>query len=209
MPNIDGHFMDAVDEKALKAAGTKGVMKVGKKSLQVIIGMSVQRVFEALSRMMRSRGNTDSHTNLRPVCVISCANGRVSQPVSGKVTALEEIPDETFAAGVLGQGVGIEPDDNKVTAPFDGTVTTVAETGHAVGLESDGMEVLIHVGVDTVSMKGEGFECLVREGDTVKAGQTLIVFDREKIRKAGHSEIVAVLLTNSDDLEDVECGVLE
>ncbi|MBQ9387933.1 MAG: PTS glucose transporter subunit IIA [Lachnospiraceae bacterium] len=139
--------------------------------------------------------------------VIRCSAGEVLQPVKGNVIARESIPDETFASGVLGDGVGIEPEDEVVTAPFDGTVTSVAESHHAVGVEANGMEMLIHVGVDTVNMNGDGFECLVAEGDAVKAGQPLIRFDREKIKAAGYSDTVAVLLTNSDDFEDVECGL--
>ena len=140
------------------------------------------------------------------VSVIRCAAGTVLQPVKGKVIAREAIPDDTFASGVLGDGVGIEPEDELVVAPFDGTISSVAESQHAVGIESNGMEMLIHVGVDTVNMQGDGFTCLVKEGDAVKAGQPLIRFDRAKIKAAGYSDTVAVLLTNSDDLEGVECG---
>ena len=140
------------------------------------------------------------------VSVIRCAAGQVLQPVKGSVISREEIPDETFASGVLGDGVGIQPSDDKVVAPFDGTISSVAESQHAVGIEANGMEMLIHVGVDTVNMKGDGFTCLVKEGDAVKAGQPLIIFDRAKIKAAGYSDTVAVLLTNSDDLEGVECG---
>ena len=141
------------------------------------------------------------------VSVIRCSAGSVMQPVAGTVIAREDIPDETFASGVLGDGVGIRPAGETVVAPFDGTISSVAESQHAVGIESNGMEMLIHVGVDTVNMKGDGFTCLVKEGDEVKAGQPLICFSLEKIRAAGYSDTVAVLLTNSDDLEDVECGV--
>ena len=141
------------------------------------------------------------------VSVIRCAAGQVLQPVKGTVIARDQIPDETFASGVLGDGVGIQPADDKVVAPFDGTISSVAESQHAVGVECNGMEMLIHVGVDTVNMKGDGFTCLVKEGDAVKAGQPLIIFDRAKIKAAGYSDTVAVLLTNSDDLEGVECGV--
>ncbi len=140
------------------------------------------------------------------VSVIRCAAGKVLQPVKGNVIARELIPDETFASGVLGDGVGIEPTDELVVSPFDGTISSVAESQHAVGIESNGMEMLIHVGVDTVNMKGDGFTCLVKEGDEVKAGQPLIRFDRAKIKAAGYSDTVAVLLTNSEDLEGVECG---
>ncbi len=138
--------------------------------------------------------------------VIRCAAGTVLQPVKGNVIARDAIPDDTFASGVLGDGVGIEPTDELVVAPFDGTISSVADSQHAVGIESNGMEMLIHVGVDTVNMQGDGFTCLVKEGDEVKAGQPLIRFDREKIKAAGYSDTVAVLLTNSDDLEGVECG---
>ncbi len=139
--------------------------------------------------------------------VIRCSAGDVLQPVKGSVIAREDIPDETFASGVLGDGVGIQPSDELVVAPFDGTISSVAESQHAVGIESNGMEMLIHVGVDTVNMQGNGFTCLVKEGDEVKAGQPLIRFDRAKIKAAGYSDTVAVLLTNSDDFEDVECGL--
>lgn len=121
-------------------------------------------------------------------------------PVQGNVIARESIPDETFASGVLGDGVGIEPETGEVVAPFDGEISTVAETGHAIGISGPaGMELLIHVGVDTVKMKGDGFKPLVKEGDKVKAGQKLLAFDMNKIKAAGYSSTVAVLVTNSDD----------
>ncbi len=138
--------------------------------------------------------------------VIRCKNGVVKQPVKGSVVKREDIPDPTFSSGVLGDGVGVVPTEGLVVAPFDGTVSSVAESHHAVGLESNGMELLIHVGVDTVNMKGDGFDCLVAEGDAVKAGQPIIRFDMEKIKAAGYNNTVAVLLTNSDDLEEVVCG---
>jgi PTS system sucrose-specific IIC component len=139
--------------------------------------------------------------------VIRCAAGEVLQPVKGKVIPLEDIPDETFASGILGQGVGIEPSEGIVMAPFDGVVTSVFDTKHAITLESNGMEMLIHVGINTVNMKGEGFTAFVKDGDTVKAGQKLLGFDRNAIKKAGYSDTVAVLMGNSDDMDGVECGL--
>lgn len=124
-------------------------------------------------------------------------------PIQGTVIARNEIPDETFAAGVLGDGVGIDPKEGVVVAPFDGEISSVTDTKHAIGITGPAdMEVLIHVGVDTVNMKGDGFELLVEEGQKVKAGQKLMTFDIEKIKAAGYSPVAAVLLTNSDEYPD-------
>ena len=126
-------------------------------------------------------------------------------PVSGKVICREDIPDETFASGIMGEGVGIKPEEEIIVAPFDGEITSVVDTGHAVGLTSfDGVELLIHVGVDTVKMQGDGFQVFVTEGQKVKTGEKLLKFDRDKIRKAGYSDTTAVLVTNSDDYSSVK-----
>lgn len=121
-------------------------------------------------------------------------------PIQGTIVPRNEIPDDTFAAGVLGDGVGIDPEEGIVVAPFDGEISSVTDTKHAIGITGPAdMEVLIHVGVDTVNMKGDGFELLVEEGQKVKAGQKLMTFDIAKIKAAGYSPVAAVLLTNSDD----------
>ncbi len=139
--------------------------------------------------------------------VVRCAAGELLQPCKGKVIAREEIPDDTFAMGILGDGVGVVPEEGIVLAPFDGTVTSVFDTKHAVTLEKDGMEVLIHIGVNTVNMQGEGFTAYVEDGAEVKAGQKLLGFDRDAIAKAGYNDTVVMLLTNSDDIDGVECGL--
>ncbi|MBR6900921.1 MAG: PTS glucose transporter subunit IIA [Synergistaceae bacterium] len=139
--------------------------------------------------------------------VISSSAGEIAQCTAGKVIPYTEIPDPTFAAGTLGQGVGIVPDDDFVYAPIDGEISSVAESKHAIGISGENdMEVLIHVGVDTVEMKGDGFEDFVKEGDKVKKGQKLMKFNREKIKAAGHPDTVVLLLTNSDDYENVKFG---
>ena len=134
---------------------------------------------------------------------ISTKSGMILAPVKGNVIAREDIPDPTFAAGVLGDGVGIEPSEGVVVAPCDGEISSVTDTCHAIGITgTEDMEILIHVGIDTVNMQGDGFNLLVSEGDKVKAGQKLLTFDMDKIRAAGYSTTTAVLLTNSDDYED-------
>lgn len=124
----------------------------------------------------------------------------VYAPVKGTVINQQLIPDETFASGIMGKGVGIEPEEGVVVAPFHGVISAVVDTRHAVGITSeDGMELLIHVGVDTVNMNGEGFRCLVEEGQQVSFGQQLIEFDIDKILHAGYKPVTAVLVTNSDE----------
>jgi PTS system sucrose-specific IIC component len=129
----------------------------------------------------------------------------VFAPIKGNVIKREDIPDKTFASGMLGEGVGIEPAEGVVVAPFDGTVILVQDTKHAVALTGPGdMEMLIHVGIDTVAMHGDGFETFVNPGDTVKKGQKLITFDIEKIKAAGYSPTTAVLIGNSDTYDKVD-----
>ena len=128
----------------------------------------------------------------------------VLAPIRGKVLAQADIPDETFAQGILGPGCGVEPTGDTVYAPFDGTVTQVPESLHAVGMMSDdGIELLIHVGMDTVEMKGQGFTSLTKEGAKVKGGTPLLKVDLKAIRAAGHPTATALIVTNSDDLPEI------
>ena len=124
--------------------------------------------------------------------------------IRGKVLAQADIPDETFAQGILGPGCGIEPTGDTVYAPFDGTITQVASSLHAIGFTCvDVIELLIHVGMDTVEMKGQGFTSLTKEGAKVKAGTPLLKVDLEAIRAAGHPTATALIVTNSDDLPEI------
>lgn len=127
--------------------------------------------------------------------------GAVAQ---GSFVPMEQIPDPTFAEGVLGICCGIEPETGKVYAPMDGQISQLADTLHAVGIEAEGVELLIHVGIDTVEMKGDGFRSHIKEGQTVKKGDLLLTMDLNKIKAAGHPATIMVAVTNSDDLSLVE-----
>lgn len=144
---------------------------------------------------------------------VTWEQGTILSPIKGEAIMFDQIPDATFASGVLGAGVGIEPSEGIVVAPCDGEISTVAESKHAIGISTpDDMEMLIHVGINTVQMNGDGFEPLVAEGDQVKAGQVIMRFSLEKIRKAGYPTVTAVLLTNSDDFDNfkvVKTGAVE
>ncbi|HJB57900.1 MAG TPA: PTS system trehalose-specific EIIBC component [Candidatus Flavonifractor intestinipullorum] len=125
----------------------------------------------------------------------------VTSPITGRILPLEEIPDQVFSQGVLGEGVGIDPTGQVVVAPADATVCSVMEESrHAVGLTlGNGAELLIHVGMDTVSMGGDGFQLHVKEGDHVRRGDPLITFDLDKIRAAGHPTITAFIVSDPGD----------
>lgn len=139
-----------------------------------------------------------------PVLEVQTEPGVLYLPVEGEVILLADIGDGVFSEGILGPGCGIRPTGETVYAPADGTITTVAETLHAVGLQTnDGAEVLIHVGMDTVEMKGVGFEMLVKEGQSVRCGQPLLKFSQDKIKAAGHPTTTAFVVTNGDELSEV------
>ncbi len=127
----------------------------------------------------------------------ACEDGTIYSPMNGEIITLEEIGDGVFSAGVLGQGCGIRPAEGKVYAPFDGEVILVADTKHAIGVRSrDGMEIMIHVGLETVELGGEGFDPVVKTGDPVTKGQLLMNFDLEKIGEK-YPTVTAFLITNS------------
>ena len=121
----------------------------------------------------------------------------------GQLRPLDQIPDEAFASGILGRGYAIEPTAGTVYSPIDGTVDSIAETHHAYTIQSaDGLDVLIHVGIDTVELKGEGFLPMVRVGDRVKAGDVLARVDLDLLRSRGYQTVIPVLITNPEALQD-------
>ncbi|NBK91921.1 PTS beta-glucoside transporter subunit IIBCA [bacterium 1XD21-13] len=124
----------------------------------------------------------------------------------GTFVPMEEIPDPTFSQGILGMCCGIEPETGKVYSPMDGTISQLADTLHAIGIEAGGVELLIHVGIDTVEMKGDGFKSHIKEGQAVKKGDLLLTIDLEKIKAAGHPATIMVAVTNSDELASVEAS---
>ena len=129
----------------------------------------------------------------------------LASPLKGKVVKLSEVKDEAFSSGALGMGIAIEPEEGVLYAPADGTVSALFPTGHAIGLTTaGGLELLMHVGMDTVQLDGKGFKAFVEAGEEVKQGQKLLEFDRKLIGEAGYSLVTPVLVTNSDEFERVE-----
>ena len=134
----------------------------------------------------------------------------VASPIKGKTVELSQVSDPTFGECMLGKGVAILPEEGKVYAPADGEISMMFETHHAVSMvTTDGIELLIHIGLETVALKGEGFEAHVQSGDQVKKGDLLLSMDLEKIKSAGYDIISPVVVCNTDDYTDVSGVLLE
>jgi PTS system beta-glucosides-specific IIC component len=134
----------------------------------------------------------------------------VVSPLKGKVIPLNQVEDAAFSSEALGKGIAIEPSEGKVVSPVNGIVTTLFRTKHAIGITSDnGVEILIHVGMDTVKLDGEHFTAHIKQGDTVKAGDLLVEFDIAKIKAAGCAVTTPIVITNSGDYVDVTPTVKE
>lgn len=131
-------------------------------------------------------------------------------PVTGEIIELSEVPDKLFAAKIVGDGIAIKPTDNKMVAPIAGVIKQLFPSKHALGIESEaGVEVLIHIGIDTVELEGEGFESLVEQDDEVKAGDELIKFDVDYISENATSIMTPVVITNQDDIDSFEVAETE
>lgn len=122
----------------------------------------------------------------------------------GNVIPISEVKDEAFASEAMGKGLAVIPEAGEICAPTDGNVEMVFPTRHAIGLKTkNGTEILIHIGINTVELNGKGFECLVKQGDKVKAGQLIERFDLEALKKDGYDPTVMQLITNTDDYDKV------
>ena len=195
-----------VNESLLKSSGSAGVIIKGN-GIQVIYGPRVTVIKSNLEDFIASgvkvvlAEDIDVETKEEKVedaCVIVA-------PIEGNAISLEEVGDGVFSEGMLGKGIAIEPTVGRAVSPVDGTVSTVFETKHAIGLTSDnGAEVLIHIGLDTVKLNGKHFSTYVKAGDKVKAGDLLVEFDIEKIKEAGYPTVTPVIITNTDSYEDVK-----
>lgn len=150
-----------------------------------------------------SENNTENQSH--DVSMTEDSYNKILSPLTGNAIALENVPDPTFANGILGSGIAVEPYDGKVIAPADGTIGTLFDTHHAVGLNLDnGVELLIHIGINTVELNGEGYTAHVSEGERVKKGQTLITFDKQLIASKGYNIVTPIIVTNSDDYSDIK-----
>ncbi|SHK16470.1 PTS system D-glucose-specific IIA component, Glc family (TC 4.A.1.1.9)/PTS system D-glucose-specific IIB component, Glc family (TC 4.A.1.1.9)/PTS system D-glucose-specific IIC component, Glc family (TC 4.A.1.1.9) [Anaerobranca californiensis DSM 14826] len=172
-----------VDKQTLKKLGATGVLEVGN-SIQAIFGPKSDIIKSQIDNIIKNGGTKGKTT-------------KFLSPMEGKLVDLTVVPDKVFSKKIMGEGFAIEPSKGEVVSPVDGKVVSLFPTNHAIGIQrEDGLEVLIHIGIDTVELKGEGFKALVKEGDEVKAGQPLINVDLEKIKGKGKAVITPIVFTN-------------
>ncbi|MCD5156348.1 PTS glucose transporter subunit IIA [Enterococcus gallinarum] len=148
----------------------------------------------------------DTDTEKSKVPAPSITNERIvlSSPLAGRVVPLNEVKDQVFSSGAMGKGIAIDPANGTLVAPADGTITTLFPTGHAIGLTTtDGVEILMHIGMDTVELEGKGFEIFVKQEDQVKKGDLLVKFDLSLIKEAGYSTVTPIVVTNTPNYLDV------
>lgn len=208
---VDGN---KVKEDVLKSTGAAGVVHKGN-GIQVIYGPKVTIIKSNLDEYLAS--GAVSSRSVEPTKTTSAdietivkndnAKGEetiIYSPLSGKVMELSEVGDGVFSEEMLGKGFAIDPTDNKVVAPFDCKVETVFETKHAIGLSNGKIELLIHIGIDTVSLNGKGYDIKVQEGDILKKGDLIGYFHRKVITDAGYSVVTPVIITNTDEFKTFE-----
>ena len=202
---------DKVDVAGLKALG---VLEVGN-NMQAIFGPKSDQIKHDMSLIMKGEITKPQETTVTEeeseevVHIERASEVNIYAPGNGQVIPLSEVPDQVFAQKMMGDGVGFIPADGKIVAPFDGTVKTIFPTKHAIGLESDqGLELLIHIGIDTVKLNGEGFESFVETDDRVHKGQVLMQIDLDYITAHAPSTVTPLIITNLEDrqlsVEDVK-----
>lgn len=205
---LEMNSTEKVDQAALKSIGASGIMVSGK-NMQVIFGTESDSLKEEIKSLMTgspvSQNTSVSKEDSVAAPLKNLKALTMRSPLVGKIINIADVPDATFAQKILGDGVAVEPTEGILYAPVDGEVAQLFHTNHALGIKAEnGSEVLLHVGIDTVKMNGEGFKAYVKVGDTVKAGDKLIEFDLNLIREKAKSEITPFVITNMHDVSHVE-----
>lgn len=204
---------DQVNDAQAKKLGAAGVIRLNKQSVQIVVGTQAESIARAMKTVL-SKGpvaaaggaviQESRQKAIPPVQAVRNATlpvvATLVAPVSGEVVALEEVPDEAFASKAVGDGLAIKPGSGTVVAPLNGTVVKIFETHHAFCLISEeGVEVIVHMGLDTVSLQGQGFTCLINEGDNVVTGQPVLEMDLDYLNTHAKSMVSPVVVSNIED----------
>ena len=199
-----------VNDSLAKRLGASGVIRLNKQSVQVIVGTRAEAIATAMRGVMASGPIEAATAHAAPTAAEAKAQATPNaaavvkatlvSPITGEVVALDQVPDEAFASKAVGDGVAVRPTDKTVVSPARGTIVKIFNTNHAFCLETDeGAEVVVHMGIDTVALNGQGFKRLVEEGAEVKAGQPILEMDLEYLNANARSMISPVVVSNIDD----------
>ena len=193
-----------VDVESLKQLGASGVLEVGN-NMQAIFGPKSDQIKHDMAQIIASNITKPEETTIESEAMnesVTVEGETIYAPLKGRTVPLDEVPDQVFSDKLMGDGLAIYPDNGEVVAPFDGTVELVFPTKHAIGLKSEsGVEVLIHFGLETVGLQGEGFTVHVDSGDTIVKGQLLMTVDLDYIKTHAKSDITPIIVTNSGEHE--------
>lgn len=199
-----------VNEAVAKRLGASGVIRLNKQSVQIIVGTQAESIASAMKKVLikgpvaaAATSSAPAEPDVKPQAVLNSEKQVIATllaPVSGEVVALDDVPDEAFASKAVGDGLAIKPSDKWVVAPIAGTLVKIFNTNHAFCLETDnGVEIVVHMGLDTVALEGKGFTRLVEEGASVVAGQRVLEMDLEFLNANARSMVSPVVVSNSDD----------
>ncbi|MBD8198569.1 PTS transporter subunit EIIC [Pantoea agglomerans] len=199
-----------VNEAVAKRLGASGVIRLNKQSVQIIVGTQAESIASAMKKVLTkgpvaaaATSSAPAEPDVKPQAVLNSEKQVIATllaPVSGEVVALDDVPDEAFASKAVGDGLAIKPSDKWVVAPIAGTLVKIFNTNHAFCLETDnGVEIVVHMGLDTVALEGKGFTRLVEEGASVVAGQRVLEMDLEFLNTNARSMVSPVVVSNSDD----------
>ncbi|MDN0120399.1 N-acetylglucosamine-specific PTS transporter subunit IIBC [Yersinia frederiksenii] len=197
-----------VNDSVAKRLGASGVIRLNKQSVQIIVGTRAELIASAMRNVLAggpvpAASSTAAAAAAKPQAVVNTAKTAslvLVSPITGDVVALDQVPDEAFASKAVGEGVAIRPTDKTVVSPANGTIVKIFNTDHAFCLETEtGAEIVVHIGIDTVKLNGEGFARLVEEGATVVAGQPVLELDLAYLNANARSMISPVVVSNIDD----------
>ena len=193
-----------VDVESLKQLGASGVLEVGN-NMQAILGPKSDKIKHDMAQIIAGNITKPEETTIESEAMnesVTVEGETIYAPLKGRTVPLDEVPDQVFSDKLMGDGLAIYPANGEVVAPFDGTVELVFPTKHAIGLKSEsGVEVLIHFGLETVGLQGEGFKVHVDSGDTIIKGQSLMTVDLDYIKTHAKSDITPIIVTNSGEHE--------
>lgn len=205
-----------INKSQIMNAGVAGVNVLDKVNIHIVVGTEVQFVADALKKLFADNVAVTSSENDAPVKTAPVSDVKSGETdvfysvANGYLEDIEKVSDPTFAQKMLGDGYAVVPTDGKITAPVDGTIATIFPTKHALGIKTaSGLEVLVHMGIDTVQLKGEPFEIKVKEGQEVKHGDQLAQVDLDKIKQAGKKTDMMVIITNMASVAYMKYNVLD